>query len=171
MAKALIVVDMLNDFLLEGAPLFVPGAPAIVPAVKARLEASRRAGDLVVFVCDCHDADDQEFQRFPPHAISETSGAEIIAELAPAPGEVVIAKRRFDPFFETELHDLLVEHGLDHATVVGVCTHICVMETVAGLSHRDIPSLVPRDSVADFDADQAEAALARMQNVYGAQVE
>jgi|Deesub1362A_J573_1020465.scaffolds.fasta_scaffold09749_2 nicotinamidase-related amidase len=170
MAHALIVVDMLNDFVQPDGALYVPGAEGIVPAVRRELEAARAAGDLVVYACDRHAPDDREFARFPPHAVADTPGAEVVTELAPAPGEVVVAKTRFSPFFRTNLDSVLAERGIDRATVVGVCTHICVMETVAGLANRDIAVRLPLDAVADFDSEQAAMAIKRMQSLFGAEL-
>ena len=171
MGRALIVVDMLNDFVQPDGPLFVPGAPEIIPAIVRELAAARGRGDLVVFVCDAHQPDDLEFQRFPPHALAGSEGAQVVKELAPQASDVVLAKHRFDPFFATDLDDLLASQGVNQATVVGVCTHICVMEAVAGLANRDIPARVPVGAVADFDDELAGAALKRMASVFGAQVE
>ncbi|MEZ4406600.1 MAG: hypothetical protein R3A52_09005 [Polyangiales bacterium] len=49
---AVLVVDMMNDHLTPGAPLEVPRARAIVPALKARLDAARARGEPVVYLCD-----------------------------------------------------------------------------------------------------------------------
>ncbi len=170
MSHALIIVDMLADFARPGAPLFVPGSPEIVPAIQRELAAARAAGDAIIYVCDAHDPQDKEFERFPPHAVAGSPGAEIIEELAPLPGELVVAKRRYSPFFDTELGRILADEGITRATVVGVCTHICVMETVCGLANRDLGVRVPAGAVADFDPEQSQAALARMQNLFGAEI-
>lgn len=170
MSHALIIVDMLHDFVNPQGALCVPGAQEIVPAIQRELERARRAGDPVIFVCDAHAPDDREFQRFPPHAVAGSAGACVIGQLTPREGETVVAKQRYSPFFNTELHDILVELGVTEATVVGVCTHICVMETVAGLANRDLKVRVPKDAVADFDPELAQAALKRMENLFGAQV-
>jgi len=161
---------MLHDFVHPQGALCVPGAQKIVPAIQRELERARQAGDPVIFVCDAHDPDDREFQRFPPHAVAGSAGAEVIGHLAPLEGEMVVAKQRYSPFFNTELHDILVKHGVTEATVVGVCTHICVMETVAGLANRDIKVRVLQDAVADFDPELAQAALRRMENLFGAEI-
>lgn len=170
MSHALIIVDMLADFARPGAALFVPGSPEIVPAIQKDLAAARAAGDLVIYVCDAHDPDDREFERFPPHAVAGSPGAEIIPELAPLPGEPVVTKRRYSPFFDTELGQILADAGISQATVVGVCTHICVMETVCGLANRDLKVRVPAGAVADFDPNQASAALGRMHSLFGAEI-
>lgn len=170
MSRALIIVDMLNDFVLDHGSLKVPGVEHIVDQVAVELAKARAADDLVVFVCDSHEPDDLEFERYPPHAVSGTSGEAIIDELAPAEGEMVVTKRRLGPFFETNLHELLAEAKIDQATVVGVCTHICVMETVSGLCDRDIKITVPAFAVADIDPEMEAAAFKRMAGVFGATI-
>ena len=61
--QALLIIDMLNDFVLEAAPLEVPQARQVLGAIRLRLDAARAQGTDVVFVCDSHDAHDPEFQR------------------------------------------------------------------------------------------------------------
>lgn len=170
MRQALIIVDMLNDFVRQDGALSVPGAEEIIPAVARELAASRQAGDLVIFSCDAHDPDDLEFKRYPPHAVEGSPGAQVIEELAPLPHEHVVYKRRLNPFFNTELAELLERENVERVKVVGVCTHICVMEAVAGLCDRDISAVVYVDAVADFDQEMAQAALKRMQSVFGAEL-
>jgi nicotinamidase-related amidase len=168
---ALIVIDMLNDFIEEGGALDCgPAARGIVPFVRRRIEAFRRAGDPVIFLRDAHAPDDPEFQKFPPHCVAGTRGAEIIAELAPRPGETVIAKRRYSGFYGTDLEKVLAAAGIDTVEVVGVCTSICVMDTVGGLANRDYRIRVPMDGVADFDPRMHAFALQRMKQLYGAEV-
>jgi nicotinamidase/pyrazinamidase len=53
---------------------------------------------------------------------------------------------------------------------VGVCTNICVMDTVGGLANRDYNITVPRAGVADFDTEFHEFALKRMGKIYGARI-
>jgi len=54
--------------------------------------------------------------------------------------------------------------------VVGVCTSICVMDTVGGLVDRDYAPIVPVRGVADFDPEAHEFALKRMKKIYGARI-
>ena len=169
--KALIIVDMLNDFVDEAGALYCgETARAIVPFVKERLLTSRRNGDLVIFLKDSHDESDKEFERFPKHCVEDTRGSEIIAELAPEPQEKIIPKKRFSGFFGTNLENILETGGIIEVEVVGVCTSICVMDTVGGLANRDYPITVPIKGVADFDAEFHEFALKRMKQTYGADV-
>ena len=62
--KALIIVDMLNDFIDEKGTLYCgKTADAIVPEIKKRLDAARKRGDKIIYMTDSHDEDDVEFKR------------------------------------------------------------------------------------------------------------
>jgi nicotinamidase-related amidase len=168
---ALIVSDMLNDFIDEKGALYSgPGARDIVPFVRRRLEAHRRAGSLVIFLQDAHAEDDLEFEKFPRHCVAGTWGSRIIEELAPQPGERVLPKTRYSGFYGTDLEKILSRYGPAEVEVVGVCTSICVMDTVGGLANRDYRTTVPRAGVADFDDESHRYALQRMERLYGATI-
>lgn len=170
MPQAILVVDMLNDFVRPDGALSVPGAQEIIPNIQRELRQARQEGLTVIYVCDAHDPDDIEFQRYPAHALEGDFGAEIISELTPQPGEAVIKKKRLSVFFNTELDDVIRRLAPEKVTVVGVVTHICIMEAVAGLCDRDIPARVPKDCVADFDEELEAAAFKRMATVFGAEI-
>ncbi|MBW2246482.1 MAG: cysteine hydrolase [Deltaproteobacteria bacterium] len=169
--RALIIVDMLNDFIDKNGALFCGDtARSIIPFVKQRLDAFRNRGDLIIYLQDSHDKNDKEFERFPSHCVTGTRGNEIISELTPKPGDKVIPKKRYSGFYGTELETILESEGVDEVEVVGVCTSICVMDTVGGLANRDYNITVPIKGVADFDPNFHEFALKRMKQLYGASV-
>ncbi|MGB2928201.1 MAG: isochorismatase family cysteine hydrolase [Desulfobacterales bacterium] len=169
--KVLIIVDMLNDFIDKNGALYCgDAAQSIIPFIQERLEAFRNRGDLVIYLQDSHDKNDKEFERFPSHCVSGTRGNEIIHELTPKPGDKVIPKKRYSGFYGTDLESILESAGVDDVEVVGVCTSICVMDTVGGLANRDYKITVPVKGVADFDLEFHEFALKRMKQLYGANV-
>ena len=172
--KALIIVDMLNDFVLPTGALYCgPTIDPIVAPIKMRLLAAQADPDntLIIFLGDAHDEDDKEFDRFPKHAVRGTEGAEIVSELAVDVGAFILEKTRYSGFYGTDLGGLLRLYGVDEeVTVVGCCTSICVMDTVGGLANRDYKVVVPAAEVADFDADAHAAALKRMEVLYGAKI-
>jgi nicotinamidase-related amidase len=169
--RALIVVDMLNDFVDEKGVLYCGNAAKdIVPFIQGRIKGYRHSGDLVIYLQDSHEENDKEFDKFPKHAVTGTWGHEVIPELAPAGEDIVIEKRRYSGFFQTGLADVLKTHAVQEVEVVGVCTNICVMDTVGGLADRDYAVTVPRAGVADFDAQSHEFALKRMGKIYGAKI-
>lgn len=167
--NALIIIDMLNDFIdPKGALYCGEGVHAIVPFIRQKLEVCREAGDAVIYLHDAHAVDDKEFDKFPPHCVAGTWGGRIIEELAPLPSETVLPKTRYSGFYNTGLEKALAEIQPGRVEVVGVCTSICVMDTVGGLANRDLAVMVPREGVADFDAEFHQFALKRMEKIYGA---
>lgn len=169
--NTLIIVDMLNDFIDPNGVLYCgEKAQAIVPYIRKRLDAFRNVGHPVVFLQDAHAPDDKEFEKFPPHCVAGTWGSDIIQPLTPRPHEHVIPKTRYSGFYATNLDAILSEIQPGQVEVVGVCTSICVMDTVGGLVNRDLKVKVPRQGVADFDQQAHTHALQRMGKIYGADI-
>lgn len=169
--KALIVIDMLNDFVDEKGALYCgPESRAIIPFIAGRLAEYRKNSDPVIYLQDSHDKNDLEFQLFPEHGVAGTWGNAIIDELAPEPGDIVIPKTRFSGFYGTDLEQAIKNSGVEKVEVTGVCTSICVMDTVGGLVNRNYKVTIFSAGVADFDPDFHEFALRRMQRTYGAEI-
>ncbi len=170
MRKVLLVIDMLNDFIRQDGTLPCGEAGRkIVPFVKKKIEEFRAQGDTVIFICDRHEADDLEFQRFPKHCVEGTEGAEVIEELRfSGYDENITGKQRYNGFYGTDLEEQL--EGCEEAHVVGVCTNICVFFTVEGLCNRDIKTVVYKDGVASFDQAAHDYALGQMESVLGAKI-
>jgi nicotinamidase/pyrazinamidase len=169
--RALLVIDMLNDFVEKGGALDCGDrAREIVPFVHRKIEEFRREKQLVVFVCDSHRPDDPEFQLFPRHSIKGSEGARIIAALPIGQKDIIIEKTRYSAFTNTVLEKTLRKHRVDRVHIVGVCTSICVMDTVGDLRDRDYPVIVYQDGVADFDPEAHRFSLRRMEKIYGAEI-
>lgn len=176
MPEVTIVVDVLNGFCKEGN-LASPYCAAAIPRIRRILDRRVLAGDTLIFLADTHDPDDREFEVFPVHCVRGTREAEVVDELKDlvAAGGLV-RKRRYSGFFETDLDERLRRLRPDTVTVVGVCTDICVMHTVADLRNRDYRVVVPRDGVETFDGPGhphdavQEFALAHLAGVLGATI-
>lgn len=169
--KALLVIDMLNDFVDPRGALYCgETARAIIPTVGQIMEDFAKNGDLVVMVQDAHAQDDPEFKMFPPHAVRGTWGGAVIPELPVVREAITVEKTRYSAFFGTDLERILKEYAPEEVWVVGVCTSICVMDTVGDLRNRDYAVVVPSQAVADFDPEFHAFALKRMERVYGAVV-
>jgi len=176
LADVTIVVDVENGFCKQGN-LASPRCDAVIPAVRRVVEERLQAGDHLFFTADTHDPDDREFEVFPTHCIRGTPEAEVVAELQPLlEGATLIRKRRYSAFFETDLEARLRAVAPRQVTVVGVCTDICVLHTVAGLRNRDYRVIVPQQAVATFDApghpgDEVQRwSLAHLSGVLGATI-
>jgi nicotinamidase-related amidase len=118
---------------------------------------------------DAHEENDREFEMYAKHCIKGTVGAEVIDELDIIKDKV-IEKTRYNGFYKTELDKILEEITPKEVHVVGVCTSICVMDTVSGLRDRDYLVYVHRYGVADFDQEAHSFSLTRMQKILGAKI-
>lgn len=168
---ALVVVDMLVDFVEEGGRLYCgPAARAIIPRIQEEVGRARDRREMVIYLCDRHRADDNEFELFPPHAVEGTRGAEVCGELAPQPGDRVIAKRRFSGFAGTDLDLTLREESITRLKLTGVCTNICVLYTAADARMQGYAVDVMADAVASFDEDAHRWALREMEKTLGARL-
>ena len=156
---------MLNDFVLPGAPLEVPLARDIIPAIRARIEQARSEGTPVVYLCDAHAEDDEEFKAWPSHAVAGTEGSKVIDDLAPQGGDIVLAKTTYSAFYKTQLEDTLRRGKVRNLTVMGVVTNICILFTAFEAVVRGYNVEVPRDSVAALSPDEHDFALSQMANV------
>ena len=169
--KALVIVDMLDDFV-TGA-LANPRAERIVPPLARLLEHARDdAGWVVVFSNDAHDASDPELRVWGEHALAGSPGAQVIAELEPRPGpaEYRLPQARLRAFDGTGLHEQLQALGVDEVVVTGQHTHICVRHSSYGALIRGYRVTVPRDAVCAFEGVDESEALEYLVMAYGATV-
>jgi nicotinamidase/pyrazinamidase len=174
--KVIIVVDVIDGFCTRGA-LASERLRRVVPAIRDHLERETAAGAKVVFLADTHTADDREFAMFPPHCVVGSGEEEVVAELRPfLAGAVLIPKRRYSGFFGTRLDEVLEGMAPGVVEVVGVCTDICVLHTVADLRNRDYDVVVRADLVETYDApghvadDVNRFAIDHMRDVLGARI-
>jgi len=168
MAKeALLIIDMLNDFTLPGAPLEVPDNRKIISFIRREIGRAREEDKAVIYICDDHDPDDREFERFgwPPHAVTGTKGAEVVREIAPLPEDIVIKKKTYSGFYNTKLKETLDRLGVDGVRFTGCLTHMCILfisyETVL-LGYK---TSVVSDAVADVSPELHDASFKIMRDV------
>lgn len=167
--KAVIVIDMLKDFINEDGALYCGVKQGFVTRVQNNVALMNEAGVPIIFVCDSHDKNDKEFDMFPPHCVTGTEGAEIIDVLKPyVVNGFVIPKTRYSGFYNTNLNNLLLDLGVHTLHLIGVCTDICVMHTCADAANRDYEVIVDENLVASFDTEAHGFALKHMYNILGA---
>src|SRR5690625_1704403 len=131
---ALLVVDMQNDFVAEGAPLETKMAQVNLPKLKEVLEFSRKTGVSVIYTAHVNRDDFSDVGLFgeiyPPildHAclIDGTKGAEIFPEVAPLENEPIIKKHRYSAFYGTDLDIILRNKGIENLAIAGATTEDC----------------------------------------------
>lgn len=170
MAKyAVIVVDMLNDFV-TGA-LGCDRGRVIVPALARLTESAREHGIPVIYANDSHlKGIDKELKLWGDHAIRGTEGAKVIPELTPRESDYVVPKRRYSGFFQTDLQILLDELGVDTVIITGLHTHMCCRHTSADAYFLGYGIVVPRETTNAFTEEDYVSGLKYLKEVYGAEI-
>ncbi len=156
---ALVIIDMQNDFVRDEGTLQVAGAPATIPAISRLLGLARDSGMRVVFSQDTHDPGDPEFAIWPEHALRGSWGWEMIDELAPRDGELVVRKVRYDAFYGTELDHMLSLWKIKTILLCGTVANICVHYTAASAALRWYDVVIAKDAVSAVEPCDLEFSL------------
>jgi nicotinamidase-related amidase len=169
---ALIVIDMQRDFLLPGGfgeslGNDVDQLLKVVPPLAALLAAARAAGIMVIHTREGHQPD---LSDCPPAKLNRGApskrigdpgkygrilirgeyGHDIVDELAPIDGELVIDKPGKGAFYATGLQDALSGAGITQLLVTGVTTEVCVHTTTREANDRGYECLVVSDCVGSY---------------------
>jgi nicotinamidase-related amidase len=174
--SALVVVDMVSDFI-DGA-LANPAAGEIISPIASLAGPARDSRDwVVVYTNDAHLPDDFELKVFLPHAMAGTEGAAVVPELAPRAGDLVVGKRFYSGFTETNLAGELESLGVGRLVLVGQHTDCCVRHTCYDAFCRGYELVVCTDGTTVYEpgADEPvvtrqERALEYLQAFYGVRV-
>lgn len=163
--KALLVIDMLKDFVEPGAPLEVPEAREIIRNIKREISRARLHRIPVIYVQDAHDKDDPEFRAWPRHAVKDSDGAKTIEQLAPLKEDTIIEKVSYSGFFKTALDRKLRALGVDCVILTGVLTNICILYTAVDALMRGFTVEIPEDCVAAVNDEDHRFALKQIKEV------
>jgi nicotinamidase-related amidase len=179
---ALVIIDMQRDFVEPGgfgATLGndVTRLQAIVPTVRRVLDAWRAAGALVVHTREAHRSDLSDcpiakrmrgaptlrIGDFGPMGrilVAGEPGNQIVAELAPLDGEIVIDKPGKGAFYATGLDAMLRTRGVTHLVFAGVTTEVCVQTSMREANDRGYDCLLVEDATESYFAEFKAATLA-----------
>ena len=199
--SAVIVVDMENDFVAKGGMFDRAGADisgaqkAIAPTAKV-LGAARQAGIKIVYLkmgyrpdlSDLGAPDSVNRTRHLKFGVGQTIRApdgresrvlirdtwdtDIVPELKPQAGDIVLYKTRFSGFYQTDLDATLKKLGIKYLIVTGVTTSICVESTVRDAMFRDYLCVLLRDCMSepighDLPRTNHEASLLNVEVLFG----
>jgi nicotinamidase-related amidase len=165
--KALLLIDLLNDFVNEGSPMAVPGIRKIIDPIKDQAEKARKQEYPIIYVCDCHQEDDREFKLFPPHAKKGTSGANVIDELRPEGNDILVRKNSFSGFCDTVLDDTLKKLSVGKIMITGIITNMSVQYTAVDAVMRGYEVEIIKEAVTGLNEADHKYALEHMKNLFG----
>lgn len=167
---ALLVCDMLNDFVKDGAALEVPRARTIIGNIKNELQKARKSHNPIVYCCDAHKNMDTEFNLWPRHAVKGTDGAQVIKQLQPHKQDYLVDKTSYSCFYRTSLDRLLKKLDITHLIITGVVTNICILYTTADAYMRGYKVEIPENCVAALTQREHQFALQQMKRIFHADV-
>lgn len=165
---AVLVVDMLNDFLVQGGAMPLLEGRVTIEPIRRLIQLARPAGARIIWICDWHPGgDDAEFRKRTPHCLDGTWGCQIVDELRPDELDYQIRKRRYSGFFQTDLDLRLHEWGIEQLIVTGVVTNICVRSTVHDGFFAGYHCLVPVECVAATGPREQDSSLYDIDTHFG----
>lgn len=166
---AIIVVDMLNDFVTGS--LGCDRAKDIVAPIAKLISEARAKGVYVIYSNDAHiKGIDKELELWGDHAIAGTPGAQVVPELEPSGSDFIVPKRRYSGFYGTDLEILLDELKVNTVILVGLHAHMCVRHTAADAYYRGYNIIVPTDGVDSFTEEDYRNGIKYLKEVYGAEL-
>ncbi|HEY0249008.1 MAG TPA: isochorismatase family cysteine hydrolase [Gryllotalpicola sp.] len=164
---AVLLVDMQKE-----GKYGIDGMDAAVAAMIPLVESARRNGVPVMYTRQISRADalglpnrevlDEEGRPIYYRTGSDT--LEVVDELAPHPGDIVVDKQRWSGFYATNLDLMLRSLGIRHLVVGGFTTDCCVMTTVFDAYARDYQVTLAKDACAATNAGSHQAAILMMAN-------
>jgi maleamate amidohydrolase len=171
---ALLVIDFMQGYTSEGAPLYAPGVVEAVKHAKEVLAAARQAKIPVLHTNirynPQHFLDGGVWMKKAPVMKAMVEGnpyAAFCDEVLPDEGELVISKQYPSSFFGTTLATTLHAQGVDTIVLTGCSTSGCIRATaVDGLQHG-FRVMVVREAVGDRHSAPHEANLFDIDSKYG----
>ena len=178
-SAALLLVDLENELLEEGAIMEVPDGRRIIPTVKRLLEACRGLGVPVIYTRMVHQSArvaPRIYELFPylegKAYVPGSKGVEIYPEVRPAPEEPVVDKTQYSAFFGTNLEDVIRSIKADKGAIdtlifAGVVSHVCVDCTLRDAFYRGYRVVLVEDGCAGWDSAMHEATVFGVRTLYG----
>ena len=174
---ALVIVDMQNDFVREGAPMEVPDARQTIPQHQQLLAFFRQAALPIIYtrflagpkrtlmwewspqleppVLACQ----RGYQRYYADVGRTLDCTDVIDEIYPQPGDYIIDKYGYGAFHSTNLGDTLRSLAVESLIITGTVTQICVEETGREAFHHGYKTTLVADAVSSYLPDLHAATL------------
>jgi ureidoacrylate peracid hydrolase len=181
-STALLVIDVQNDYLSpEGwfgrTGVDVSSGAAMLPRLLGLIDTARSAGVAVIYTRNWHRPETDSAAWLDKLARSGQSaddrpgragtwGAEFYC-VAPAPGEEVVSKFRYDAFLGTNLDYLLRVRGVTAMVCAGTTTNVCVESTARSGHLRDYHVVLVEDCCSAPDPGEHAAAIRNVERYFG----
>lgn len=179
-SSALVVMDLINGFAVEGA-LYSPNTASLLPAAANLMQACRSRNIPILFFADSHPSDSPEFSSYPVHCLQGSEESRPVDLLEKEGGYRLFPKNSTNGFLEPAFGQWLAENpAVTRFIIIGCCTDICVqqfaltLKTEFNRQNRPSQIVVPIDLTATYDTPGHPAfitELASYQNMQTSGVE
>jgi len=133
MNTALLIIDMINDYLHPRGLLYCERCREIIPSLSDTIKFARENNIRIVYInTNLENENDRLAKKWGLHAVKGSFGAQVIDELKPETGDLIIPKKGYNGFFNTSLNQELKQRDVNHIVITGIHTHVCVLLTAAG---------------------------------------
>ncbi|MCW8060523.1 pyrimidine utilization protein B [Agrobacterium tumefaciens] len=191
---AVVVVDMQNAYSTEGgyvdlAGFDIAGARATIANIKKTLDVARANGVLVVYFQNGWDKDYVEAggpgspnwhksnalktMRARPELQGKllakgTWDYDIVEELKPHPGDILVPKTRYSGFFNTNMDSVLRARGIRNLVFVGIATNVCVESSLRDAFHLEYFGVMLADATHHLGPSMMqEASIYNVERFFG----
>jgi nicotinamidase-related amidase len=168
---ALLLVDVINDFRHEDGEQLLASFRERHAALVAALEQARGDNLPVVYANDNAGVWDGDAPGLVRRAVETGAAGELVAAIAPRPGERVVVKPRYSAFDSTPLELILRALEVERILLAGAATEMCVTQTAIQARELGFKVTVLAAACSTTDADLEEIALTYLERVVGARVE
>lgn len=170
---ALLIVDFINAYVTEGAPLFAPDVVTAVDETIPLLSLAREKQIPVLYTKVLYNKNFRDggiFIQKVPVLKTMVEGeplAEIVPQLTPVESDIIIVKQYASAFFGTSLAATLTSLGVDTILLTGCSTSGCIRASAVDGMQYGFRVIVPRECVADRHPGPHEANLFDINSKYG----
>jgi len=135
---AVLVIDMTNDYVAPGAPLYCDMGNKLAQRLNSFLDDCRNLGIRIIYTSHMYRADQADMPKVMKEMVknvkgpvceSGTEGVEIYKECPKRADEIVIAKHHYNAFHATDLDIILRSWEIENVAISGVCSDVCCMAT------------------------------------------
>ena len=170
-ARALLIIDVVNDFTFEEGASTLAAAIPMARRVRQLKRAARRAGIPAIYVNDNFGRWRSDFRSLVAHCLRRASrGRPVVRALRPDRLDYFVLKPKHSAFFSTPLEMLLEHLGARTLILTGLLADSCILFTAQDAHLRGYRVVVPADCVAARSAEDHRRAMAQLRRGMGADV-
>ncbi|MCD4704900.1 cysteine hydrolase [bacterium] len=162
MKKALLIIDLLQDFFKEG--LLAEHQQKLVTSINELVDIAHKQNIPVIWVrqeykIDLSDAPLYNRKNNKLITIENTAGCKLLPTLHYEKNDYEIVKKRYSAFFKTNLEKLLKQLKIDTLIITGVNTMTCVRTTAIDAYQRDYEVILALDAIDAYDIEQHKNSI------------